>query len=846
MGIHGGSARGGGVYVGSGSVLVDDGSSVNSNLVEAGNGGAGGAGGSSFSQGGSGGTGAVGGSASGGGIYIGSGTAIISDDATVNRNSALAGLGGAGGAGGDAGTHTGAIAGNGGFAGDSGSAFGGGIFAASGNVTVNVSTVASNLAAGQGIAAKGGAGGNAAANGGQAGAGGFGGAGVSAFGGGIYDGNGDVNIWEHASIAGNQAAGNVGGAGGGVGFGAIPASGGVGGNGGSAQGGGVYLGGGTLTLDHVSIDSNKADGNLAGGSGGHDQPGGAGGDADGGGLYAASGASNLTIQNSSVTNNSAGAGGTGGKGAAGDGAGGNSLGGGLDSGAANTLVSNSTIAFNVTHAGGESSSQEGESQGGGAFLDNGTNATIDNATIAHNTSNNEGGGIRNEGTLSLRSTLVADNTSAFTGETDLSDAGNAAASSSLIQNGTGNAIVDGANGNIVGTQDSALNLASSLTTAPNGTRYLGFTSNSSVAFQAGANPENLTVDQIDKPRVVNGKVDIGAIETGGSTASVSLVAVAGKGGVVKLIDSNTGVVYQSFQPFGAGYAGVVSVALGDVNEDGIPELIVAARNANDGRVLVFDGAAAIQPGIDLGNPSTWSNGSMSILPHGGATPVLATLTPFRGYTGGLDVASADVNGDGHSDIIVGTAAGVVAKVVVFDGASPSTKLGKIAPFGAHFTGGVSVTGGDVTGDGIADVIVGTESHRAKVSVFELSGGVFSQVGAILRPFGLLSGGVQVTALDVTGGGISDIAVGMLSGGAANVVVMDGSGNQVATYSLGSGLSTFGIGKVDPSGNGDDSLLFEGIPAVGNPIEILNPMDGSEVGSLSVTAAVAGGISVAGG
>jgi hypothetical protein len=802
MGVNGGWARGGGIYVGTGSVVIESGSTVNGNVAQAGNGGAGGTGGASYSVGGDGGLGAAGGDASGGGVYVASGSVSVTGTASVDQNLALAGLGGAGGAAGD-----GMVGGVPGLDAPGGSAFGGGLYDQSGAVAVSSAVVASNDATE---------------------------------------------------------------------------------NGGDASGGGVYLGAGSLTLDHASIDSNKADGTQ-------NDAGQGTGNAAGGGLYVSAQASSLTVQMSSITNNSA---------LGSDG--GSSFGGGFYNAAPQSSISNSTIAFNVADAGGLA-------QGGGAYLAGGTSTTIDNSTIAHNTSSDEGGGIRNEGNLTLTSTLVADNVSNNTGEADLSDVGHATANDSLIQTGAGNTIQNGYNGNIVGVQDSDLNLAPTLTTASNGTEYLGFTSTSSVAFNAGSNPDNLSTDQIGNPRMVDGLVDIGAIEvgvppagsggsTGGSSGSggsgggsggstggsssgssggsggssssgsggsggstggsggaggtsggnssggsssapapLSLVAAAQRGGVVELIDANTGAIYQSFQPF-PGYTGVVNVALADVNCDGIPDLIISTRNAFKGRVYVLDGAAALEPGVNFANPATWKNGSGSVLPDGESTPLLTVLTPFRGYTGGLNVAAGDVNGDGHADIIVGTGAGTVGKVVVFSGSS-FTKLGKFAPFGSSFTGGVSVAGGDVTGDGVADVIVGTASQKAKAAVFAYSGGVFGQVGATIRPFGPVPLGVQVAAVDA-GSGVDDVVIATIAGGSVHVDVTDGSGNTVSNYAVGSGLKSFAIAEVNLAQSGADSLLFEGVPT-SNPLEVLNAMDGSSVGAVNGFATLAGGVSIAG-
>ena len=82
----------------------------------------------------------------------------------------------------------------------------------------------------------------------------------------------------------------------------------------------------------------------------------------------------------------------------------------------------------------------------------------------------------------------------------------------------------------------------------------------------------------------------------------------------------------------------------------------------------------------------------------------------------MSVAAGDLNGDGKADVIVGSGPGGKAQVEVFSGAT-GTPLETISPFSASYSGGVSVASGDLNGDGKADLVVATASGPAVVRVF---------------------------------------------------------------------------------------------------------------------------------
>ncbi len=147
-----------------------------------------------------------------------------------------------------------------------------------------------------------------------------------------------------------------------------------------------------------------------------------------------------------------------------------------------------------------------------------------------------------------------------------------------------------------------------------------------------------------------------------------------------------------------------------------------------------------------------------------------SLFPFdTGFTGGVRVASGDITGDGIPDIITGSGPGIAATVRVFDG-NTLLPLLTFEPYGPQFTGGVFVAAGDVTGDGTADIITGSGSGTpAQVRVFD--GRTSGEVTSFVAYPGF-NGGVRVGVGDVNGDGNDDIVTGPGAGGGPHVRVFN--------------------------------------------------------------------------
>ncbi|MFN6050171.1 MAG: FG-GAP repeat domain-containing protein, partial [Planctomycetia bacterium] len=153
-----------------------------------------------------------------------------------------------------------------------------------------------------------------------------------------------------------------------------------------------------------------------------------------------------------------------------------------------------------------------------------------------------------------------------------------------------------------------------------------------------------------------------------------IVAGAGPGGgpAVTILDSQTGAPRAAFFAYDQSFTGGIYVAVKDINNDGIADIITGAGSGGGPHVKVFNGVN------------------------------LQEMRSFFAYTetftGGVSVATADINGDNIQDIVTGAGPGGGPHVKVFDGATNSI-LSQWYAYPVSFKGGVFVGVGDISNDG---------------------------------------------------------------------------------------------------------------------------------------------------
>ena len=201
----------------------------------------------------------------------------------------------------------------------------------------------------------------------------------------------------------------------------------------------------------------------------------------------------------------------------------------------------------------------------------------------------------------------------------------------------------------------------------------------------------------------------------------------------------------------------------DFDGDGFADAVVGARSrdnpeSNEGNVFVYRGSAGGLPSLPddtLDNPQNQDGAGF-----------------------GYSVATADVNGDGFSDLIVGApsqenGASNEGAAFVFHGSAaglpdtPDTTLDNPDNESLAFFGSAVASAGDLDGDGFSDIVVGASGRQGGGGgAFVYLGsatGIDEQPSITLDPPGGVAGtglGVAVgTAGDTGGDGYVDLLVG---------------------------------------------------------------------------------------
>jgi hypothetical protein len=318
-------------------------------------------------------------------------------------------------------------------------------------------------------------------------------------------------------------------------------------------------------------------------------------------------------------------------------------------------------------------------------------------------------------------------------------------------------------------------------------------------------------DDVDRSIIVNGGVELNAVvgvqgsdDAGNTNESdfhnhkyrVIVIGMAKSPAVpqfVKVLDEESGAVLWQFVPYGNTFQGGVRVATGDLTGDGVDEIVTAPGWSITAQINVY----------------TQTGGLLTSFQPYGST-----------FNGGVQVAVADVDGDGLSDVITVPSTGpaevkVFRNVLVggrptFNAAHP---IRDFLAFPASFIGGAVVAAADMgstlllngpftnTRDLRAEIVVGSGAGmKTTVKVFDvrnmtvLTPNAMATAARSFTPFstvtGSYQGGVSLSVARTNADLIPDIVVGAGVNGNSLVDVWAWSNTASATLAS---LSANGVG-----------------------------------------------------
>lgn len=222
-------------------------------------------------------------------------------------------------------------------------------------------------------------------------------------------------------------------------------------------------------------------------------------------------------------------------------------------------------------------------------------------------------------------------------------------------------------------------------------------------------------------------------------------------------------------------------------------LVVKVNVGTPNNTIITDTVTVSSTTTDLvgGNNSamTTTTVTASALPiisgaGAGGTPRVQVIDPATGavtfdflayeaqFPGGVRVAAGDVTGDGVPDILTGAGPGGGPHAKVFDGVT-GAEVRSFFAYDAAFRGGLFIGAGDINDDGFADIITGADAGGGP-HVIVWSGKDLAILTSFYAYDSAFTGGVRVTGGDVNGDGRDDIITGAGPGGGPQVIAYSGA------------------------------------------------------------------------
>jgi len=291
-----------------------------------------------------------------------------------------------------------------------------------------------------------------------------------------------------------------------------------------------------------------------------------------------------------------------------------------------------------------------------------------------------------------------------------------------------------------------------------------------------------------------------------------VVSAKGSGEPKILLLGSKGEKIKDFFAFSSGSKIGTNIALGDVDNDGMIEIVVGAGAGGGPHVRIFNLSGELENQffafgekrrngvlVAVGDADGDGKNEIITVEAGNVKPV-ARIFNNQGelikdnigifsniIKNAVGLAMGDVNKDGKDEMIVSTPSGIAGKIKVID--SSGNILGEFYPFGKNFYGGINVTVSDLSGSGWPEIIAGKASGGdAAIKTFDYTGRLLAPDFLAYEKYKY---GINVSSGDRDGDGYNEIVAATNGGRGAEVKILDNNFNLK--------ISFFPFGKIFTKG-----------------------------------------------
>ncbi|MDZ8262316.1 FG-GAP-like repeat-containing protein [Nostoc sp. ChiQUE01b] len=307
----------------------------------------------------------------------------------------------------------------------------------------------------------------------------------------------------------------------------------------------------------------------------------------------------------------------------------------------------------------------------------------------------------------------------------------------------------------------------------------------------------------------------------------------GSGGTLNLssLNGSNGFIINGIAA--SDYSGYSVSNAGDINNDGIDDLIIGAPYAPYRSPNGMENAG--QSYVLFGGNNLGSGGTLNLSSLNGTNGFFINGIAYGNYLGGSVSNAGDINNDGIDDLIIGTYN--AGQIVVFgrknlgsDGTFNLSSLnGTNGFFFIQSEFSVVSNAGDINNDGIDDLIIGGFHSRQSYALFgetNLGSGGILKLSSLNGTNGFIINGIEIqspsfysvsNAGDINGDGIDDLIIG------ADNAFANGKNSDGQSYVVFGGTN---IASSNTSGNltgTPDADNFFGTPSN----DIINGLTGND-------------------